>query len=74
MNLHDTPHTPAYEHNGQPVSRATGPVRRAGLRGATSVMLSAGLPVTLIGSPINFADCLIGSPVIWCYSGLWHRP
>lgn len=22
MNLHDTPHTPAYEHNGQPVSRA----------------------------------------------------
>ena len=30
-------------------------------------MRSAGLPVLLIGSPVNFAHCLIGSPVTWHY-------
>ena len=28
-------------------------------------MRSAGLPVFLIGFPINYADCLIGSPIAW---------
>ena len=32
--------------------------------GSTSAMRRAGLPVFLIGSPANFADCLIGSPII----------
>ena len=30
---------------------------------ARSVMRSAGLPVLLVGSPINYSDCLIGTPV-----------
>ena len=30
---------------------------------ARKVMRSAGLPVLLIGSPVSFSDCLIGSPV-----------
>ena len=37
-------------------------------RRIASVMRSAGLPVVLIGSPINFAGCLIGSPVTWHYT------
>ena len=28
-----------------------------------SVLRSARLPVTLIGSPINYANCLIGTPI-----------
>ena len=30
-----------------------------------SVMRSAGLPALLIGSPVNIADFLIGSPITW---------
>ena len=32
------------------------------------VMRSAGLPVFSMGSPNNYADCLIGSPVTWHYT------
>ena len=31
-------------------------------------MQSAGLPVHLIGSPVNFTDCFIGSPITWHYT------
>ena len=37
------------------------------MRGS-SVMRSAGFPVFLIGSPINFVDCSIGSPITWHYT------
>ena len=34
-----------------------------------SVLRSAGLPVFLIGSPINYANCLIGSSISWHTTG-----
>ena len=45
----------------------------AGSGAGASVMRSAGLPVFLIGSPINYADCLIGAPISWHYTA-WHLP
>ena len=35
-------------------------------------MRSAGSPVLLIGSPVNVADRLIGSPITWHHTGAGH--
>ena len=37
------------------------------------VLRSAGSPVLLIGAPINFADRLFGSPVVWHHTGTRAR-
>ena len=35
-------------------------------------MRSAGLPVFLIGSPVNFTDSLIGPPITWHHTAESH--
>ena len=62
-----TAHHPLFQASGHRVL----PAKEGGAR---SVMRSAGLPVFLIGSPVNFADCLIGSPISLHYTAQGGAP